>query len=88
MSEPSYRITTEYDPTEPDGLRWQARIVSLADGSRVATSYGHTEELALEAALAHIAALAAPRPSGGVYFANEDGSLDPATPAPDGGEVA
>lgn len=84
MSEPSYRITTEYDPSEPDGVAWEARIVRLSDGEKVRAVWGATEELALEAASGYIERLGRPQQAGHVYFANEDGSLDPATPAPSG----
>ena len=88
MSDPAYRITTEHDPTDSELLQWQARIVRLSDGEKIRTSYGATEASALAAAQAYLRSLLAPASAGSVYFANEDGSLDESTPAPEEAERA
>jgi hypothetical protein len=75
MSEPTYRITTEYDPSEADGVAWEARIVRLSDGQKIRSVWGATEELTLEAASVYLERLNRPQQAGHVYFANEDGSL-------------
>lgn len=79
--EPSYRITTEYDPLESPLLTWQARVVRLSDGNRMRTCFGTSEAEALVEASRFIQALNAPGFEGHVYYADELGNLDPATPA-------
>lgn len=85
MSEPSYRITTEYevDARYPN-IPWQARVVRLSDGEKITTRYSATEAGALAEAQSVIRALSSPIPAGSVYFADDDGSIpaDQGAPVP------
>ena len=77
-TKPTYRITTEHAPDAiTPNIPWQARIVRLSDGEAVATKYGPTEEYVLEEATAAIRALSGAVMPGHVYFATDDGDLDP-----------
>jgi hypothetical protein len=85
VSEPSYRINTERRPAL-GGAVWEARVCRVSDGFKCATLQGYTEQAALARALEYVEYANDPTKwSGGVYFAHEDGTLDPATPAPEVG---
>ena len=79
MSEPTYRITTEHKPDLGKIIRGMEARSHFTDGeSRFTPRYGDDRaRLTLEEVSRWIKEHEAPRQAGGVYFATEDGELDP-----------
>jgi len=74
VSEPTYLIRVEHDPTDPT-LPWAAKVYTLADDTHAVTRWGSTEKEAVEAAQVWMRARASePEPSRD-YWADESGEI-------------
>lgn len=78
-----YRINTEHD-VDASFNAWTARVTRLSDGEAMCEQYGDTEQEVLSLSRDYLAAKAGAAPAlGGVYFADENGTLTPAPPTPE-----
>ena len=76
MSEPTYRVEVQHDPSEIDGLQWSARIYRLSDDAQpYPTQWGATMEDAFERAQELVKRVAAGPTSGATVLLTEDGEI-------------
>ena len=74
MSEPTYLIRLEHEPTAI-GMEWKAGVTRLVDGSCAVVRFGSTEEEAVKAAQAWMRAEWGEKQPGRELYAQEDGTL-------------
>ena len=78
MSEPTYRVELDNDPTEIEPCRWHGKIYRVSDGEQVQSTWGSTLEEAFDAAQTWArAALEEADPSRTVYLTEDGDILDP-----------
>ena len=78
MSEPTYRVELDHDPTEIEPCKWHARVFRITDDEQVHSTWGGTLEQAFDAAQEWCrASLADPEPSRTVYLTEDGDILDP-----------
>jgi len=80
MSEPTYLIRVEHDPTDPT-LPWSAKVYRITDHGHAVTRWGSTGEEAVQAAQAWMRAKASEPEPPREYFADESGELATASPS-------
>jgi hypothetical protein len=77
VSEPTYRIVTEYDP-QFDYMPWLARVYAIADGILAYVAQDTEEEKAVSAAQQYIVRSSSDLPIGRTLYTSEDGEIVPA----------
>lgn len=74
MSEPTYRIETEHDPSY-SAIPWSAYIWRISDETKIGRGDGLTREAALEDAQRIIAAKRAEQYAPQTFYADENGGV-------------
>ena len=79
MSEPTYRVELQHDPSEISGLEWSARIYRISDGEQAfVTQWAGSREDAFDRAQGIVRRVAAGGESPSTVLLTEDGDiLDP-----------
>ncbi len=77
MSEPTFKIVTEYDP-QFNFMPWVARVYTITDGMLAYVAQDESEEKAISAAQQYIVRSTSDLTSGRTLYTSEDGEIVPA----------
>lgn len=75
VSEPTYRVELENDPTEIEPCRWHAKVYRVADGEQVYSAWGSTRDYAFDSAQTWARAAVQPPEAPSTVYLTEDGEI-------------